>query len=557
MGLIFVKTADGKQKPSLFVWLLVLVVLLGGSLFIVTNKRTTGLEELHGNSRAQKQAEAPSPINKKETIKSSQAGMDAETQNAMEAQIKKETEENGGYLAPQRTDEIQRKYEAEYEQKQSANFRPTVTQRLGEMGKTNATPAPPKPAQPKKSASSGRYKTLAERMEADGIKPNQRGNSGGTDFKQPTNISKNQVDTNTIRSDTPTGPNWSKSTNLLPLGTFIPCVLDGDVVTTDLTSHVWANVVLDTTFRRQLQLPKGIVKIRGKTASEPVQNLVDIFFDTMVFSDGTELPISGFAYAALDPRFPNRFKARGIPGKMIVPPYFVKLQSLIYSAALGASDAYIQNYLNENTTTQSTFTTVPTIDPNTGQVSNQIQQTQGQPVNNQIGATIGLSAGQAALEDLVTEAKKDLEKYRPYVTIEKGTPLYVQLDTTVDVNTRKINGTAIAKEAELQRNLALSAKGVPMPKTTEIYPPGDARAKYTGYDPSTGTSSTAANATSPGVQEATNQFLNQLQPNSQQAAALSQAEAGVAAARSGQTGTGNAAALQQLLQSIGTANANK
>lgn len=515
MGLLYIKTEDGRKKPSVWVWLVLLGTLLGVSIFLVTNTRETGLDEMAGKTKKAKAQQAPIPVEKGETSKST-AEMDAQTRNEMTAQINRETEENNGYLAKPRRDEIEEKYHQLYAERMKANFRPSTENRLSKMQHPDATP-PPAPQVDTSKTTTTRYRTLSERLAAEGIKTGGGDGGGGKgggksiDFAPPTN-GANKTPIDPLAAADGMKENSTAMKSFLPLGTFIPCVLDGDIVTSTLTSNVWANVVIDVTFRRQLQLPKGLVKLRGKTAMEPTQDVVDIVFDTMVFSDGTELPISGFAYAAFDPRYPHRFRTRGVPGEIIVPPMWIKFQSLILSAALGASDAYIQNYIAENTTTPSTWTSIPvtTTTGNTTTTTTQMVQNQGQAVNGQIAATVGLSAAQQALTQLVTMITADAEKYKPYLIVEKGTPLFVQLDATVDVGTRRLNGFAISKDAEMRKNIELSKQGVPMPDTREIYPPGDARAKYTGQARSGGDQTGNALA---GVEASQNQLNNMLKNN--------------------------------------------
>jgi hypothetical protein len=547
MGLLYVNTGDGRKKPSVFVWLALTGIILGGSVFLVTNKKETGLDGLRGRTAEDEARRAPSPVEKGETAKV-QEEMDVEAFNAMQEQLAREREESGGYLSPEREKEITKKYETIAEERRRGNFQTSVGDRLGQMQQRTAEeekPAPPPEPAPAKPEG---YLTFAQRMEMQGATTSSGRPNTGLVFAPPTGgvaIPESTPDPDENLSER---EQWERVTNLLPLGTFLRCVLDGDIVTNNLASHVWANVVIDETFRRQLQLPKGLVRLRGKTATEPVQNVVDVFFDTMLFSDGTELPINGTAYAAFDPRYPHRFRTRGIPGDLIVPPMWVKLQSLIYAAALGASDAYIQNYINENTSTATKFTTVPVIDPITGQATTQITEEQGNPVNNQIGATIALGAGQSALEELVVEVRKDAEKYKPYLIVEKGTPLFVQLNTTVNVARRTINGTAIAKAEELERNLQLAERGVPLPDTKEVYPPGDARAKYSGAGTPTETDQTA-------------QAIQNAQQNLQQTRnALRNIEGSIGIGTQGMgtsgmrttpgTGQPNVADLQQMLQQL-------
>ena len=478
MGLLFVKTSDGKKKPSVWVWIFALLLILGASIFFVTNDRITGFDEVMNTERAQAAGpDAPAPIDMSETVKD-EIGLDAEAINAMNGQIEREKEENNGWISQERMAEIKKKYEEETEARTRTNFQPTVSDRLSDFKDPMPVAPPPVPMDMDKVTKPQRFMTLAERLAAEGIE----GTPGGLDaaseeFPIPERIIEQQKVADDLRKGVPPMTEKDeKMKNLLPMGTFIACILESDVITTDLNSHVWATVVLDVTFRRQMQLPKGLVRLRGRTAAEPVQNMVDIHFDVMLFSDGTELPINGFAYATFDPRYPNRFKVRGVPGEMIVPPLYVKLQGLVYAAALGASDAYIQNYINENTTQPNTFRTQPVIDPVTGQTSTVISESVGNPVNSNIGGTVALSAGQGALEEWVTEAKTDLEKYRPYVVIQKGTPVFVQLDETVDVSKRKVNGVAIA-QAEA---MAMGGTRTGTFGTGQAFHPADARARYSG-----------------------------------------------------------------------------
>lgn len=546
MGFLYVKTADGKKKPSVWVWLFLLGLILAGSVFLVSNKRVTGMDEILNTDRAQMaNNEGPAPMEMAESGRDIE-GLDAEAINQMNEQIEREKSENNGWISNDRLNEIKRKYEQETLTRTKSNFQPTVEERLSSFSEPTATPPPPSPEALENVSKPKRFMTLAERLQAEGIESTPNRDSGSEEFGIPQAVADRQKLDENIRTGQPSLINQQERIkNLLPMGTFIPCVLESDIITTDLTSHVWATVVLDVTFRRQLQLPKGLVRLRGKTASEPVQNMVDIHFDVMLFSDGSELPINGFAYATFDPRFPNRFKIRGIPGEMIVPPLYMKLQGLVFAAALGASDAYIQNYVNENTSTPNTFTTVPYVDPVTGQTQSVITQNQGNPINNRIGETVGLSAAQGALEEWVAKAQEDLEKYRPYVVVEKGTPIFVQLDETVDVSQRKVNGVAIA-QAE-----AAAAGGQRMgaANSNEIYPPGDARSKYSNR---VGGNQSGVPG---GIAAASNDFLKQLQ-NIQPADTSSLQKAQEVLQRAQQsagqenTGQGNPN-LQQVLQEIG------
>jgi hypothetical protein len=547
MGLLFVKTADGKKKPSVWVYLFILLLVIGASAFFMVGDRVTGFDKVLKTDKAveadmQTGDDAP-PLIDMEQSNIEQDGLDAEAVNAMNKQVAREKGENNGWISEDRIREIKEKYQEETKQRTLSNFQPTVGDRLADFEDAPPPPPPVLPENIEKVDKPQRFMTLQERLAAEGIESGSTGGDSSSEFGIPEKVEEQQKKMENTRLGIPeTLSGDEKMKNILPLGTFIPCVLESDIVTTDLQSTVWATVVLDVTFRRQLQLPKGLVRLRGKTASEPVQNMVDIYFDAMLFSDGTELPIEAFAYAAFDPRYPNRFKIRGVPGEMIVPPLYVKLQGLVYSAALGASDAYIQNYINENTTTPTSFQTVPTVNPITGQVETVIQEQQGAPVNNNIGGTVALSAGQAALTEWVEEAKQDLEKYRPYVVVEKGTPIFVQLEATVDVSKRAVNGVAKA-QAEAMANGGMRMGGI---NPAENFAPGDARAKYTG----------SADTGSTGIQgdiaKASNDFLKQLQNvGPSDTSSLQQAQETLQRAQQSSGQSQSPTDLQQILQQIG------
>lgn len=467
-GLLFVQTKSGERKLGVGFYLLgalaciVPLVLLfnsGGSPLIKKNE---------------KPAPGLAPIQAPESKLTAQTDIP----NTLVAEMERELqilEEQSGILKPEekaeREKEIREKYEDQAQAGRRGAARINFTERIEEFRK-EPTPEPTPEIIVETPETENRYMTFAERLASEG--KSAGGDSGGAvTFAPPTKKPGEGEQVGDIISvnGTPTAAAATSPKNLLPMGTFIPVVLEQDVISSDLQAHVWVNVAADVTFRRQLQLPLGLVRIRGSTAREPVQNLLDIHFDVMVFSDGTELPITGNAYSAFDIRYPDRYRVRGVPGKLITPPMYTTLLNILLTAGLGASDAYIQNYLNEQTTTDSTFTTIPVVDPVTGDVTTTLQQTQGQPVNNNIGASIGLGAAQSGATELANQIRKDLDKYRPYVKLEKGTPMFIQLDTSVDVGARQINGFAIAMaEKEKAGNGGGSGR--------VNRPPGDARAAW-------------------------------------------------------------------------------
>lgn len=508
MGLIFVKSQDGARHPSLFVWLLILTITLGAASFFLFGNQKTGLTTMTASQKKGSSQNKTSPIETQETDLAKSSQVDADTENAIKSQIELETKQGNGYLPESRKEEIRAKYAKEFNEKVNTSFRTNQKERLDSLSErqnlqknSNASTG-----QPQSSDATG-YMTFAERMGESNTKTTKGGSQSfdkeagkKSDQLNKTAPSKTSSSSTELTPQTFSPLATKNFQNILPLGTFVPCILEGDIITSDLSNHVWATVALDVTFRRQLQLPKGLVRARGSTATQPVQDVVDVHFDTLIFSDGTELPISGYAYSALDPRYPNRFKTRGIPGYLIKPPLYLKLQALLYSAAIGASDAYVQNYINENTQQDESWTTVPVVNPTTGTITQQVQQTSSPPVNTNIGTTIGLTAAQNTMGELLDMAKQDLEKYKPYVTVEKGTPFYVQIDQTVDISERKINGVAIALALE-----AAQTKNSAQKQT--VYAPGDARYKYNDQGGMPGISLQSQNA----LNAQTDSYLSKLQ----------------------------------------------
>jgi Bacterial conjugation TrbI-like protein len=256
--------------------------------------------------------------------------------------------------------------------------------------------------------------------------------------------------------------------NFLPLGTYIPAVLLEDIITTDLQQYVTASVAQDVTFRRRLQLPKGAVMLRGRTAAEPVHNVADIHFDVMIFADGTELPCSGIACSALDVRYPDRFRSRGVPGTMVTPPLYIKAKALYYTAIAGG----IESYMKDTETLSNSGSGDVTINVPEG-TQNGYEFFSGR---NPRYVERALLRGTAdTLKVIQDDLQADMRKYRPYVKIEKGTAFFIQMEQTVNLNARSVNGLAKAqsRDRDLVRTTGMSDVDPRL-----VYPPGDARANY-------------------------------------------------------------------------------
>lgn len=258
--------------------------------------------------------------------------------------------------------------------------------------------------------------------------------------------------------------------NFLPLGTYIPAILLEDIITTDLQQYVTVSVAQDVTFRKRLQLPKGAVSLRGRVAAEPVQNVVDIHFDVMIFADGTELPCSGVAYSALDIRYPDRFRTRGVPGEIVTPPLYVKAKALYYTALAGGLESYLEDTQNQTPISNGRGDIVINPPPDSGNFQEFFGERNPRYVER------ALARGTADTVNLIKDdLQADLEKYRPYLKIEKGTPFFIQLEQTVNLDARTVNGLAKAQERERQLQQSTGLRSL---DPNLSYPPGDARATY-------------------------------------------------------------------------------
>jgi len=477
MSLFYTKDSQGNPRLGIAVYIIIILLILVPSFLLFQNPNA--IENIFSPGKANQ--EPPKVFQADQSEKALQEGISAELVEQMEREQRIAQEQQSGLRPEDRTGEIEEKYQERARQQADSAGQFRFGERLTEFITPEATPTPaPTEGEAPPAAPSG-FMTMAERLKLEGKSATGGSSSGfSKEFSNqvPQSLQPQQPTTTTEPSTVINGVQTQIS-NLLPLGTFIACVLNQDVRSTDLQPYIWANVVLDSTFRRQLQLPKGLVRLRGKAAREPVQNLLDIHFDVMVFSDGTELPINGNAYSAFDIRYPDAYRLRGIPGEMVVPPFFLQVKSLVYAAALGASNAYIDDVAARGLSQTTTFGAQPVVDPETGQVTTQITDSvQGGQVQNNLGEVIALDAAQGVVEQLAENALEDLEKYRPYVKLEKGTPFFVQLNQTIDISQRRVNGLAVhvaQLEAATQNS---SNPGAVNPYAPDIYPPGDARYRY-------------------------------------------------------------------------------
>ena len=206
------------------------------------------------------------------------------------------------------------------------------------------------------------------------------------------------------------------SANSVPTGTNIPVVLLQDVVTTNRKQHIWVQVAQEVIFRNQVQLPKG-VRIRGNSSGS-IREMVDIDFDLMVFPDGTELSLSASAVNGFDPRFPNMYKLKGVTGTYIVPPVWTKLLPIFIEAAIGYTD---NNREFRQPTGNSTEGSGNTPAPDEDERINE-----------------AINSATTKLGDMVIE---DLERYQPYVRLNRGQSFFVQTNSILDFSSRSLGGS--------------------------------------------------------------------------------------------------------------------
>jgi len=244
------------------------------------------------------------------------------------------------------------------------------------------------------------------------------------DLKDSKELERNSNSNSEITSSSVGGGNSFKgegiSANSVPTGTNIPVVLLQDVVTTNRNQYVWVQVAQEVIFRNQVQLPKG-VRIRGDTSGS-IREMVDINFDLMVFPDGTELRLDATAVNGFDPRFPNMYKLQGITGTYVVPPVWTKLLPIFIEAAIGYSD-------NNREFRQPSGNTGSTASTETA------ESTPPPEENERINEAI--NSASSALGQMVIE---DLERYQPYVRLNRGQSFFVQTNSTLDFSNRTLGG---------------------------------------------------------------------------------------------------------------------
>ncbi|OAM91540.1 hypothetical protein OH491_23930 [Termitidicoccus mucosus] len=205
---------------------------------------------------------------------------------------------------------------------------------------------------------------------------------------------------------------YKLSANSVPTGTRLAVCLVNNVISSSLDQRVWAVTTQELVFRRQVQLPRGVM-LGGSTGGSPVRNQLDVVFDLMVFPDGTELPISGFAVNAYNPLYPGVEGMRGLVDLYIEPPEIQQWLPILLEAVSG----YTNVAFAEGTVVRSE-TGVPMVDP-------RVQ------FNKAINSSVAM---------MKSRIFSYLEKYTPYVHLRKGMPFYVEVMSTVDFSKRQLGG---------------------------------------------------------------------------------------------------------------------
>jgi hypothetical protein len=276
--------------------------------------------------------------------------------------------------------------------------------------------------------------------------------------------------------------------NFLPLHVApIPCVLVDNIKTGALKQRVRALICQDVIYAYRVQLRAYSAMLLGEVASEPIGDTLDIHFDTMVFADGSELPISGTAYSPEDPRYPGEGNHRGVHGTLVTPPLYTKILSWLGNAA----ESGLQQYLADSQNLQPSYgygaannsqfpsgaqtgttTTTTVTDPKTGKQTVTTTQDFSAPnnLNPNYRSRIAVAAGSSAASQLNQELQSTLQKYKPYVTVDRGYPVWVDLDQTINISARRRNGVLHAQLTEAEAE----GRSTALPQQP-YYPPGDAR----------------------------------------------------------------------------------
>jgi hypothetical protein len=200
------------------------------------------------------------------------------------------------------------------------------------------------------------------------------------------------------------------SSNSVPTGTRIPVVLINNVISSTLDQRVWAITAKEVVFRKQVQLPAGVM-LGGHVGSTPVRDQVDVTFDLMVFPDGSELRFLGFGVNGYNPMYPGLEGMRGLADKYFEPPLWSEFLPILLEGLAGYADVRF---------------------PASAVVSTDAVDQQFDP-KTQVYKGINSAAKKMQEKILVY-----LERYAPYVQLRKGMPFWVEVESTVDFSTRAL-----------------------------------------------------------------------------------------------------------------------
>jgi hypothetical protein len=276
---------------------------------------------------------------------------------------------------------------------------------------------------------------------------------------------------------------WDEShqiPNFLPLHAVrIPCTLIDNIRTGQLKQSCRALVCQDVVFAHRIQLRAYTAMFSGEVASQPVGDTLDIHFNTLIFVDGSELPISGSAYSPEDPRYPGAGSQRGIHGILHTPPLYTQILSFLGNAAQTGMQQYLQDSQNNPNfygygSTSQLPNAAQTVQTTTVQNGNTQTTTTAYSAPNSLNPNwrtrAGIAVADSGVSQLNQELQEKMQEYKPYVTVDRGYPLWVDLDQTINIGARRLNGVVRAQLTEDE----MQGKTFGLPKQ-DFYPPGDAR----------------------------------------------------------------------------------
>jgi hypothetical protein len=493
-------TPDTKRLK--FTWIIATVVAVAAFFYLAQTGKNGTNSLLHEQPAPKHQAGAYNPNNQQfiqqvyyegadsDLIKQKKAALDAvksqegKADPAANREAEQQVTDNFDQ-SRQQTVQQQQKV-SDFDMRLKTFMQPHVEPEV-QQSKTNTPQAPP---------ADSSWKTIAEIVAQKQLQPKATvvmtiGNGGNNLSASPTPSPTPQSTQQTAKEEYRKSVDWGAGDdvpNFIPQHVCpIPCILEDNIKTGALKQRVRALICQDVIYAYRIQLRAYSAMLVGEVASEPIGDTLDIHFDTIIFADGAELPISGTAYSPEDPRYPGEGNHRGVHGRLVTPPLYTKILSWLGNAAENG----LQQYLNDSQEQQPSYgygaannsqfpsgaqtgttTTTTVTDPTTGKQT--VTQTQNFSAPNNLNpnyrARIAVAAGSSAASQLNQELQNTLQKYKPYVTVDRGYPVWVDLDQTINIGARRINGVMHAQmtEAEAEGKLGV------LPKQP-YYPPGDAR----------------------------------------------------------------------------------